>query len=398
MVSGFDKIDLNNLNHSMPKRKNKKPKKRSRRTIIAVVIFLIIGLLIGFPAYATYNSGLKTYRQSKVLFDAVKKQNITLASTELVKTKKSLEETRSSLRLLSPLKFIPVLNWYYNDADHLLTAGHHSLESAGIAIDAIEPYADVLGLKGQGSFTAGSAEERIRTAILTAGKITPKIDQISESLTQVRSEIDQVNPDHYPSLIFGNNIRTQLITVKKLADDGTAFVTEARPLIKVLPSLLGESKEKKYLILFQNDKELRPTGGFITAYAILRVDKGVIHIDKSEDIYSLDDSIPNKPRAPAPILKYLAGVSTFNLRDSNLSPDFIESMKTFNSMYDKAGDRVDIDGIIAMDTNVLVSTIKILDDQVSAGGLTFTSKDDPRCDCPQVIYELEDNISRPSIM
>jgi len=42
-----------------------------------------------------------------------------------------------------------------------------------------------------------------------------------------------------------------------------------------------------------------------------------------------------------------------------------------------------------------VKTIKILDDQVQAGGMTFTTKNDPRCDCPQVIYELENNISRP---
>ena len=102
-----------------------------------------------------------------------------------------------------------------------------------------------------------------------------------------------------------------------------------------------------------------------------------------------------KTKAPEAVLKYLPKVSTFNLRDSNLSPDFVESMKTFNSLYKNSSSKVDVDGIIALDTNVLVSTIKILDDQVSVGGLTFTSKNDKRCDCPQVIYELEDNISRP---
>ncbi|MBU4099181.1 DUF4012 domain-containing protein, partial [Patescibacteria group bacterium] len=354
-----------------------------------------IGLAVGFPAYATYNSGLKTYREARILLDAVKKQDIELASQELIKTKKYLQETQKSMQYLLPLKYIPLLNWYYNDADHLMTAGGHSLDSVGIVIEAIKPYADVLGLKGQGSFTTGSAEDRIRTAILTASKITPKIDELAQSLSLVEKEIEQVNPDHYPSFLFGNKIHSQLVTVKNVSKDGVAFVNEARPLIKVLPMLLGESEEKKYLILFQNDKELRPTGGFITAYAILRIDKGVIHVDKSEDIYSLDDSIPNKPPAPAPILKYLAKVYTFNLRDSNLSPDFIESMKTFNSLYDKAGEKVKVDGIIAMDTNVLVTTIKILDDQVSVTGLTFNTKNDPRCDCPQVIYELEDNISRP---
>jgi len=396
-MSNFDKIEFNKkaLDMSTKKRKNNRKKLSTKLIVSIIVIIIAIGLAVGFPAYTTYNSGLKTYREARILLDAVKKQDIELASQELIKTKKYLQETQKSMQYLLPLKYIPLLNWYYNDADHLMTAGGHSLDSVGIVIEAIKPYADVLGLKGQGSFTTGSAEDRIRTAILTASKITPKIDELAQSLSLVEKEIEQVNPDHYPSFLFGNKIHSQLVTVKNVSKDGVAFVNEARPLIKILPMLLGESEEKKYLILFQNDKELRPTGGFITAYAILRIDKGVIHVDKSEDIYSLDDSIPNKPPAPAPILKYLAKVYTFNLRDSNLSPDFIESMKTFNSLYDKAGEKVKVDGIIAMDTNVLVTTIKILDDQVSVTGLTFNTKNDPRCDCPQVIYELEDNISRP---
>lgn len=396
-MSGFEKIEFNKepLPMSKKKRKNNRKKLPAKLIISIITVIVAIGLAVGIPAYATYNSGLKTYREARILFDAVKKQNIELASSELVKTKKDLQDTRKSMQYLSPLKFIPILSWYYNDADHLMTAGENSLDSVGIIIEAIKPYADVLGFKGQGSFTSGSAEDRIRTTILTASKITPKIDDLAASLSLVEKEIEQINPDHYPSLLFGNKIHSQLVTAKKFSKDGVSFVNEARPLIKVLPALLGESEEKKYLILFQNDKELRSTGGFITAYAILRIDKGVIHIDKSEDIYSLDDSIPNKPPAPAPILKYLAKVYTLNIRDSNLSPDFIESMKTFNSLYDKAGDKVKVDGIIAMDSNVLVTTIKILDDQISVTGLTLNTKNDPRCDCPQVIYELEDNISRP---
>ena len=70
-------------------------------------------------------------------------------------------------------------------------------------------------------------------------------------------------------------------------------------------------------------------------------------------------------------------------------------MKVFNSLYDKAAGKVAVDGIIALDTSVLVSTIRILDDEVYAGGVRFTSKVDSRCDCPQVIYELERLVSTP---
>ena len=64
-------------------------------------------------------------------------------------------------------------------------------------------------------------------------------------------------------------------------------------------------------------------------------------------------------------------------------------------MYEQSDGDQNIDGIIAIDTNVLVSTIKILDNQVQAGGQTFTTDKDPHCDCPQAIYALENSISRP---
>ena len=109
----------------------------------------------------------------------------------------------------------------------------------------------------------------------------------------------------------------------------------------------------------------------------------------------LDNAISQKPKAPAPILKYLPLVNVLHLRDTNLSPDFIESMKTFNTLYNKAPGKIDVDGIIAIDTHMLVSTIKILDNEIYAGGIKFTTDNDPRCDCPQVIYRLEELVSTP---
>jgi hypothetical protein len=381
-------------NTVMAKRKSKSHKKLKIGLLI-LGIFIILGILIGIPAFATYKSGIKTYKQSQLAVAAMKKQNIELAATEIQKTQADLKETQRNLHWLTPLKFVPLLSWYYNDADHLMNAGRYGLESAVIVTDSIKPYADVLGLKGQGSFAAGSASDRIKTAVMTTGKITPQIDKIAEKLTLVQGEIDKVDPAHYPEFIFGKKVKNQLTQVRELTDGSATFVNDARPLVKVLPSLLGESEKKKYLVIFQNDKEIRPTGGFITAYAIFTIDKGIIALEKSDDIYQLDNSIPNKQRAPGPLLKYFPTVPLFNLRDSNISPDFMESMKTFRSMYEKAGDRQDVDGIIAIDTHVLVSTIKILDDSVTAGGQTFNTQNDVHCDCPQVIYALENTISRP---
>lgn len=402
-MDGFKKIELD-ANIGSPKNKRaenplKSKKKLVKAGIITLCILAVLSVIsiftIVLPAQRIYANAQKTIDAAKKVWDAVKKQNIEEASIEVDKTKKELKETQDSLKTISFIRFIPLFNNYYNDAEHLSKAGAHGLDAATELLEALMPYTDLLGLKGKGSFVMGTAEQRIQTAVLTMGKITPSIDEISKSLILARGEIDKVDADHYPSLFGLDKLKNELIKVQKLADEGVVFVEQARPFIKTLPSLLGDPKEKKYLVLFQNDNELRPTGGFITAYAVFRIDKGIVHVDRSDDIYVLDNAISQKPKAPAPIVKYLPLVPVLHLRDTNLSPDFIESMKTFNTLYNKAPGSIDVDGIIAIDTHMLVSTIKILDDEVVAGGIKFTTKNDPRCDCPQVIYRLEELVSTP---
>lgn len=362
---------------------------------IVIVVLIIFGLALISPLKKVYSDAKATFAQVKVTADALKKEDIVQASIQLDLTKEKLTQTQKSLDAVGYMKFLPILGAYYADSQHLVKAGFYGLSAGRVFIDSVAPYADLLGLKGKSSFVGGTASQRIQTAVTTMGKITPHIDDIAIQIEGAKKEIDAVDPNHYPAFFGGEKVRAGLLQARQLVDQGVTFVTDAKPLIKILPSLLGDPKEKKYLVLFQNDKELRPTGGFITAYAIFRIESGVIHVDSASDIYNLDAQISGKEKAPAPILKYLANVPVLNLRDSNLSPDFITSMGTFNSLYKKVPGYTPVDGIIALDSNVLVSTIKILDDEVYADGIKFTSKTDPRCDCPQVIYELESLISKP---
>jgi hypothetical protein len=107
---------------SMRKRKNHislSPK--SLKIILGVVVFFVLaGLLVGTQAYGVYKSGIITYRQAKVFSDAIKVQNIEQASTELVKTKANLADTQKKLGGMWYLRFVPIANFYYNDATHML--------------------------------------------------------------------------------------------------------------------------------------------------------------------------------------------------------------------------------------------------------------------------------------
>lgn len=380
----------------MTKNTGKLPLKRVPKAVwIVLGIFVVVCVLSLFPLLKVYKSAQETYKQAQIAWTAVKKQDIEGGLAGLEKTKTSLTRTQNDLHAMAYSQLIPIFGWYYSDADHLIKAGFSGIDSARITLESIKPYQDVLGLKGKSNFVQGTAEQRIQLAVTTLGKITPQIDNISGSLESAKSEIDKVDAGHYPPILGLKKVHDQLTTIKKVADEGVTLVNQARPLVKILPNLLGDEQDKKYLIIFQNDAELRPTGGFLTAYAVFRLTHGVVHVDEASDMYNLDNRVPSHPKAPEPILKYLPKVYTLNLRDANLSADFVESMKTFQSLYNTIPGKQNVDGIIALDTHVLVSTIKILDDEVYAGGVRFTSQTDKRCDCPQAIYTLESIADTP---
>lgn len=405
-IKGFEKIDLEstnstgkNSNNTMVKNKKHISSQTKRKIGIVVGIIIAVILLAVFtvvlPSQKAFADAKIAQNDIKQLSLALKQQDINLASSKIAVSKKSLATLQTDLQHLAYFQFIPLVSWYYSDAKHLAQAGVYGLDAGNIAIDAVKPYADVLGLKGaKSSFVKGTAEQRIQTAVLTLEKITPHMDDLMKSLILLQKEMGYVDPNHYPGFIAKGEIREQLTQVKTLVISGVNFATEAKSLVKMLPNLLGDSQEKKYLILFQNDKEIRPTGGFLTAYAIFSIDKGIIHKDIADDMYKLDNTILAKPQAPEVLQKYLK-VNSFNLRDTNISPDFVESIKLFNSLYDKSSSKVAVDGIIALDTHVLASTIKILDNEVWASGIEFTSDIDKRCDCPQVVYQLERMTDQP---
>lgn len=403
---GFQKIDLaptENTVRPAPvgeeimKRKKRLPIKHKKFLMwggIVLAVLVLLFAITGIMAFGVYKQAMKTKTQASVAFAKLKEQDIANARDELVKTQTEVKALEKSLQGISFLKFIPLANGYFNDINHLVKASSYGINAGIIGADALIPYVDVLGLKGKGTFAGGTAQDRIRTAVQTMGKVVPQIDKIEKELISAQKEIDQVDPGHYPPIGKLKSVRDQMQQLKDITNGAVIAVGQGKPLIKSLPTLLGEKEGKKYLLLFQNDAELRPTGGFLTYYAIFRVEEGDIKVEGSSDIYNLDDSISSHPAPSAIIKQYFPSVRSAFIRDSNLSPDFVVSMKDFESLYERSSAKTDVDGIIAINTHFFVNIIRILG-EVNASGLKFTAENEPKCDCPSVVYTLENEISRP---
>jgi hypothetical protein len=264
-----------------------------------------------------------------------------------------------------------------------------------IGVEGVTPLG-IIGFAGPGSEQAKNGEDtandRIEFIVQTITDILPKMDEISQNAQKAKDEVNKINPNHYPKKFRGKEIRPNIEKGISLANEAASFVAESKPLMESAPYLLGIDGTRTYLLLFQNDKELRPTGGFITAYSIANVTNGKFEPVASSDIYDLDNHY--KPKIPAPDIfpKYIKGPyvlsNNLRLRDMNWSPDFEESMNLFSQEAQEAGIK-DIDGIIAVDTEVLVKILKVIGPIGVPGYGNFSTENDSRCDCANVIYELE---------
>jgi hypothetical protein len=375
---------------------------KKAKFIVPLVIILVILAVVGGVGFIAYSTGMKVKASLEsakthalAAYAGLKTQNLDIAKTELDQAKNEIGTAQSTYSTLKWLQFTP-LAWHYKDGNHAFAAVTAGIEAGQTVIAAIEPYADVIGFKGQGSFVGGTAEDRIVKIIETVDKINPSLDTVTAKLTTVTQELNAINPKRYPWItIQGQSVASLIATAQSKIAEGNAVLSEFRPAISVLPQIAGLNESKKYLVLFQNDAELRPTGGFMTAYAVLKIDKGKITPEKSSDIYDLDDKFKKKIDPPA-IVKKLLKVSTWHLRDMNLSPDFKESMNQFVTYYNELPGESKVDGVITVDTQVLSELVKVLGPIEVPGFGTFSAENDARCNCPQVIYTLEEIADRPT--
>lgn len=371
-------------------------KKRSRikpiyLIIISVIFIFFVSVLV--TSFIFYKSVQKAYSNLLPIVSSQSFEDLNKIKSDMVIVKDSVSSLKSSYTFVSWMKFFPVVGKYVSDIGHGIDASLKLIDAGETALVSFDPLLSELGFQDNGSDSSEkSAQERIDFVVNSIPEIIPKVDEISSKFYEAEVELSKIDPNNYPENFRGINIREKLKKGLDLFKTITDYVTESKPLLEQLPYLLGVDEERKYLVLFQNDKELRPTGGFLTAYSVMKVSKAKFEPVSSDDIYNLDSKYKPIFEAPEAIVDLIKGPyilsKNVRLRDMNYSPDFKVSMDMFSTEAEKVG-MTDIDGIIAVDTHLLVNLLDSLGEIGVPGFGNFSTKKEPKCDCPQVVYELE---------
>lgn len=132
---------------------------------------------------------------------------------------------------------------------------------------------------------------------------------------------------------------------------------------------------RTFMVMLQNNMELRPGGGFLGQYAILKVKDGEVISTFFEDANLLDQRIDAKIAPPYPFARMM-DIKKWKFRDSNFSPDFPTNVEKAKYFYRLAGRSSDFDGVIAVNAEVFNDVLELTGPITVPGyGVTFNSTD-----------------------
>ncbi|MEA3248839.1 MAG: DUF4012 domain-containing protein [Patescibacteria group bacterium] len=224
-----------------------------------------------------------------------------------------------------------------------------SVSSAGLMLVAGEELSE-----GGKYITAGLAEldkdttpaDKLRTLNAYLGQALPHLDRATEAITKLSS--DAVPAEYRETLEFAKDELPRL----------TEGVHEAYDITGFLAAVIGSERPQRYLLVFQNDNELRPTGGFIGSFALIDVDRGeIVNMEiPGGGSYDLQGSLTAKLISPRPL--HLINPK-WEFQDANWSPDFPTSAERLSWFYEKSGGPT-VDGVIAVNASVLERLLAVL--------------------------------------
>lgn len=181
-------------------------------------------------------------------------------------------------------------------------------------------------------------------------RIHPQLVMLESHIETADREFQQINERFVPPSAkphFGE-LRSALHAGKNLL---SAYVARE----PIVAELLGANGPRTYLFLFQNNHELRATGGFIGSYAHLEVNRGEIRKFFVDGIFNPDGQLKENIVPPEPIQKISAG---WSLHDSNWFPDFPVSAEKAIFFYEKTGGPT-VDGVFAFTPTILERLLEV---------------------------------------
>lgn len=321
-----------------------------------VLVLLILGSVKGWKFY----QHLSTIKQKVSLLE---KYLSPLPNADQIKEVAPLiHDLRNEVDSLSIdatpyLGLTPYLGWIPTYGGDIVQAPDLLEMATGLTIAADE------GVQAlQSSLEASMQKDQdldILTILQELQAAEPKLLSAQVSFAQAQAARERIDSERL-SPYLKKLVETRLDPILESISGRQFPMEDALALIHSAPRLLGVGKvgPQTYLLLIQNEDELRPTGGYLTAIGSVVVKDGKLLSINIESSDKVDDLTKPYPNAPWQLDKYMMA-EILMLRDANWFTDFPTSAEWVEYLYSYSR-AYSVDGVIAIDQHVVVEILKAL--------------------------------------
>jgi hypothetical protein len=288
-------------------------------------------------------------------------KNFASAYQDFLSASDSLDEVGGSM--LSIIKVLPGGS-KIESGQNLIEAGKH-LTAAGQIIS--EAFTLFLGDQGALKNKLFSTTNLSSLQNITAYAPLEKQDK-AESLTQAiiifQQKLDRTKNELAAANDFLGKVdlkdlpedkRDSFSKLKGQLPEAVESINSFSGYSNIILNILGHNQPKQYLFLFENNDEIRATGGFIGTYGIVKIDEGKISQLTIDGIYNPDGQLKERVIPPKPIQKMSA---TWSMHDANWWPDFPKSAEKVAWFYQKTGGPT-VDGVFAITPKIMEDFLQI---------------------------------------
>lgn len=184
----------------------------------------------------------------------------------------------------------------------------------------------------------------------TFQEIDSKLKETSQLVDSLENNLGEVNMDDIPA-----EQRAKFTELTQRLPQIKSYLKTFNEESQIFSDVLGGNGPRKYLLLFQNNQEMRATGGFIGTYGLIEISNGRIKNFFIDGIFNPDGQLAEKVVPPSPIQKISAA---WSMHDSNWFPSFPVSAEKASWFYEKTGGPT-VDGVIAVTPEILQKILEI---------------------------------------
>lgn len=168
---------------------------------------------------------------------------------------------------------------------------------------------------------------------------------IEPQIIGIFDEINQLNPDYLPN-VGGIDVKDRLKSFNKFSKDFPERADQLTSFLQYLPELIGSGGDTDYLLILQNEAEMRASGGLLTAYGHLKIENGEFEDEITlSDMWNLENYVSSSLGVDVGyrniygqnvLMNQGCGSTYLRAQDAGIYPDLYWTMNTFTDYYDVA--------------------------------------------------------------